>query len=379
MKPLGLYLHIPFCERKCLYCDFNSYSGKGELIDEYVKGLMKEIDLYKEELIQHKIKSIFIGGGTPSLLSEAQLHALMEHVTRECTLMDKVEITLEANPGTLTPEKLKGYFKSGINRLSLGLQACQGHLLKTLGRIHSYEDFLRNVEAARKIGFHNMNVDLMFALPQQRPEEWRHTLKEMVALEIPHISSYSLIWEEDTPFEHLLSEGKLKTMDEEIELQMYHEAIAYLKGSGYEHYEISNFAKANHRCVHNQIYWRNENYLGLGAGAHSFLGKRRFSNGHTIEKYLNHLKEGLVPVVESNEVSYLDEVSETMFLGLRMMEGISIPGFTKRFGSSPLALYEEQLKKLKRDDLIEITDQRIYLTPRGIDLSNIVFQEMLLG
>lgn len=378
MKPLGLYIHIPFCERKCYYCDFNSFSGKGQYIEEYMAAVQKELKLYSGKLTDYSIKSVFIGGGTPSLVEGPLIGRVMEQINKECSLSNEAEITMEVNPGTLTSEKLREYYESGVNRLSFGLQACQNHLLQILGRIHSYEEFLKNVTIAREIGFENINVDLMFALPNQQLWEWEESLQALVRLGIPHISAYSLIWEEGTRFQKWQESGELKPLEEELELAMYHRAIGYLKEMGYEHYEISNFAKANHRCVHNQIYWYNQPYLGLGAGAHSYLEERRFSNAYGLEEYLQYIKEGKVPVIERTALTFKDEVSETMFLGLRMMEGVSIEAFHNRFGVTPLALYGKTLHQLKTQGLIEMNSSRIYLTPKGIDLSNLVFREMLL-
>ncbi len=378
MKPLGLYIHIPFCQRKCYYCDFNSFSGKEQLIEAYMSALTQELGLYAGSLRDYEVQSVFIGGGTPSLVSGDLIALFLETTKNKLTVAEEAEITIEVNPGTLTASKLKIYHECGVNRLSFGLQACQDHLLRALGRIHNYKDFLKNLTLAREIGFSNINVDLMFALPNQQSQEWRESLEAMVKLEIPHISAYSLIWEEGTPFADWQHSGRLAPLDEELELDMYHGAIQYLKEAGYEHYEISNFARPSHRCLHNQIYWRNQPYLGLGAGSHSYLNGKRFSNALEIEGYLKYIKEGRRPVIESIDISFKDEISETMFLGLRMMEGISIEAFQRRFGISPITLYGDTLKALKDQGLVEINSKRLYLTAKGIDLSNQVFQKLLL-
>lgn len=340
--------------------------------------LKKEVMLYKEEIEDYKINTIFIGGGTPSVLEVGQVEELMDHLHRNYRLSKTIEISIEANPGLLSFEKLKEYYSSGINRLSIGLQACQNHLLTSLGRIHQYEDFVRNLQDARSVGFYNINVDLMFGLPKQRLEDWYTSLKNVVDLRIPHISAYSLIIEEDTPFYQWTEEGKIQKPKEDIEINMYHKGIQYLKEKGYIHYEISNFAKPNHQCRHNITYWKNQQYLGLGAAAHSYLNQQRFNNHPKIEDYMEAIMEGKKPIGEKNDLSLKDEISETMFLGLRMMEGISTKEFQKRFNQSPFDIYGEIFKKLKEKQLIEYDSNNIKLTSKGIDLANIVFQEMLL-
>ena len=378
MKSIGIYIHIPFCERKCLYCDFNSYSGKKELISEYLEGLKQEIRLHKGMLEGFEAESIYIGGGTPSLLSGKALESIMMALKENIRIKAGAEISMEANPGTLNKENLKGYFNSGINRLSMGLQACQDKLLSKLGRIHSYQDFLNNLEDARAVGFSNINVDLMFALPGQGLKEWEVSLMKLIGLDIPHISAYSLIWEEGTALEGLRDKSLLSPADEELELAMFHTARSILKNSGYNYYEISNYAKPDFECRHNIVYWKNQSYVGMGAGAHSYFNNRRYSNETTIEGYLKAIDKMGNPVKEVIEVSRTDEISETMFLGLRMTKGINIEDFKHRFGVTPMEVYPNILPKLKADGLILYNDEKIALTDRGIDLANLVFQELLI-
>ncbi|MBM7614666.1 radical SAM family heme chaperone HemW [Alkaliphilus hydrothermalis] len=378
MKPISIYIHIPFCERKCFYCDFNSYGGKKELIQPYLEALLREIDLYEEELRNYEVKTIFFGGGTPSLLTGEQMTSLMNRLIKRFHIGKNPEITMEMNPGTVTYDQLKKYYNAGVNRLSIGLQACQDHLLEKLGRIHNYQQFLQNLKAAQEVGFDNINVDLMFALPGQKIEDWKVSLREITNLGIQHISAYSLIWEEDTPFYDWNVEGKLKELDEELELNMYHEAINFLQQEGYQHYEISNFSKPGYQCQHNLTYWHNQSYLGLGAGAHSYRLSKRYNNEGDVSTYIKILSEGKLPIVDIINNSREDEISETMFLGLRLMEGILIKDFQERFGVSPLEIYGGVFEKLIKEGLITIDDKRIQLTATGIDLSNLVFQEMLL-
>ncbi|AKL95807.1 oxygen-independent coproporphyrinogen-III oxidase 1 [Clostridium aceticum] len=378
MKPLSIYIHIPFCQKKCYYCDFPSYADKENLIEVYVKALKKEIELYADQAAAYEIQTVFIGGGTPSVLQGQQLEEITSTLYKYYSLSKEVEVSIEANPGLLNIEKLKSYYHSGINRLSMGLQACQDHLLRNLGRIHRYQDFEKNLDEARKVGFNNINVDLMFGLPNQTMGEWHASLKKVVDLQVPHISAYSLIIEEDTPFEAWMEEGKIHKLQEEVELQMYHDVISYLKHQGYLHYEISNFAKPNHLCKHNITYWKNQQYLGFGAAAHSYFHEKRFYNCKEVEVYIRKVTENTKPVENSTLLSVRDEISETMFLGLRMMEGIAIGDFKKRFGESPFEVYGKTLEKLKKQQLIIYNDDHIKLTTKGIDLANMVFQEMLL-
>lgn len=347
-------------------------------MEGYVSALKKEIQLYANEAQDYKVETLFIGGGTPSILQGYQIQEIMDYIGEYYNLSKTVEISIESNPGLLDIEKLKTYYNSGINRLSIGLQACQDNLLKALGRIHTYQDFIKNLQDARQVGFTNINADLMFGLPQQKIEDWRRSLESIVELEIPHISTYSLIIEEDTLFYQWEKTGKIHRLPEELELQMYHETINYLRDKGYIHYEISNFAKPGHQCKHNKTYWKNQSYLGLGSAAHSYFRKERFSNFIDIENYIQYINSNRKPVDTRTTPSIKDEISETMFLGLRMMEGISIQAFKKRFNQSPFDIYKNTFQQLRRKKLIFWDDHQIRLTEKGIDLANLVFQEMLL-
>ncbi|MBN4051132.1 radical SAM family heme chaperone HemW, partial [bacterium AH-315-L21] len=261
---IALYIHIPFCESKCYYCDFNSFAGKNELIETYTNALIKEINHYREKLSEYQISTVFFGGGTPSILASNHISLIMESITSNFSVSKNAEISIEANPGTLNKLKLQSYRDSGINRLSMGLQSCNNAYLKELGRIHTYKEFISNLEDARKVGFKNINVDLMFALPNMKIKEWEKCLIEINDLEIPHISAYSLIWEDGTKFQQLKYDGYIKPIDEDLELEMYHLTIEFLKNKGYSHYEISNYAKKGYQCKHNITYWKNQNYVGLG-------------------------------------------------------------------------------------------------------------------
>lgn len=378
MNSIALYIHIPFCEKKCFYCDFNSYSGKKYLIEDYITALKKEITLYKASLAECTVSTIFFGGGTPSILSGSQIYEIMDIINKNFSIEDNAEISMESNPGTLDYNNLKQYYESGINRLSIGLQACQNHLLKTLGRIHNFEEYIKNLEDARQVGFTNINTDLMFSLPGQSKKDWKESLRKMVDLNIPHISAYSLIVEEKTPFYNWVKNKKVILPSEDTEIDMYHYAIRYLKEAGYKHYEISNFSKPGFECKHNLIYWKNKPYIGFGAGAHSYFNKKRFNNVEKVEEYISLLKNDKLPVENEIDILVKDEISEFMFLGLRLIDGISIEEFKTKFNISPFDIYKEAFNKLKQEDLLLWDEQRIKLTSKGIDLSNIVFQEMLL-
>ncbi|HZJ76518.1 MAG TPA: radical SAM family heme chaperone HemW, partial [Oscillospiraceae bacterium] len=369
MNTVSLYIHIPFCQKKCCYCDFNSYSGKQHLIKDYIEALKREIIMYKSILGNYIIDTIFFGGGTPSILEGDQITGIMDTIERYYIVRNDAEISIEANPDTLNRDKLKKYYNCGVNRLSIGLQAYQNNLLKTLGRIHSFEDYLRSLEEAKKIGFININTDLMFSLPGQKKEHWRKCLEKIVSLDIPHISAYNLIVEEGTPLNNWVKNKTVVLPDEEIQLEMYHYTIKYLKEKGYIHYEISNFAKPGYQCKHNMAYWYNRQYIGVGAGSHSYFNKKRFSNVNSIDEYIDIIKNNKTPIEYEIEVSIKDEISETMFLGLRLIKGISIKEFTERFNISPFEIYEKQIKKFSEQGLLEWDKTHIRLTQKGIDIS----------
>ena len=377
MKEIGLYIHIPFCKQKCAYCDFISFEGREADMDEYVKTLIEELKGWHNPLKEYHIQSIFFGGGTPSLLSRFQLDVIMQEIHRCFHVESSAEITIEANPGTLNKEKLSRYRQSGINRLSIGLQAWQNELLTTLGRIHKREEFLENYFAARNAGFENISVDLMFGLPKQSFQDWEETLQQILLLRPEHISTYSLKIEEGTPFDRLYGQGQLLLPDEELERSMYHYAMTLLGQHGYRHYEISNFAQDGKESLHNKIYWKNEEYIGVGVGAHSFFNKVRFSNTKDMNTYRDLIKNHKNPMVEQTRISLEEEMAETMFLGLRMMEGIDLKDFQRRYQVNIMEKYENQISEFVRQDLLVIVGDKLRLTQRGIDVSNRVFASFL--
>lgn len=363
----SLYVHVPFCIKKCLYCDFNSCSNN-ELQDDYIDKLIIEI----EKIKANKLKTIFVGGGTPTILSMYNTEKLLIALKR----FNPDEYTFEANPGTINEEKLLLLKKYGVNRLSIGLQAWQDSLLVKLGRAHNLHDFLEGYNAARKAGFNNINIDLMFGIPDQNMENWKETIKNVKEINPEHISCYSLIIEEGTPFKKLYDENKLNLVDEETERDMYHYAINELKKSGYEHYEISNFSKKGFECMHNITYWKLDEYLGIGAGAHSFAENKRFSNIRNISQYIKGVIENNI-IEECTTQTYNDLISEYMFLGLRMVEGISKRAFKKRFGEAIENIYGNEINSLTEKGLLTQNKDNLKLTPIGIDFSNQVFVEFL--
>lgn len=366
-----LYIHIPFCIRKCAYCDFLSAPGSEEAKASYTEALLREIEAVKTE--KREVSSIFVGGGTPSALSPSLMGDIFEKIHKSFSVAPDAEITIEANPGTLSKEKLFLYRNVGINRLSLGLQSPEAAELKSLGRIHTYEEFLESFSLASEAGFQNINVDLMCALPDQTYEGWVRNLRKVAALHPEHISAYSLIIEEGTPF----AKRKLNLPDEDTEYRMYEDTAGILAEYGYEQYEISNYAKKDLACQHNVGYWTRKEYLGLGLGAASLWGNQRFSNTSDFSLYLNN--SGFPEKIRGDRetLSLEAEMSEFMFLGLRMTKGVSKAEFLECFGVPIESVYGNVLDKYKSVGLLEETDGRIFLTRAGIHVSNGVMAEFL--
>jgi len=374
MREIGLYIHIPFCKRKCYYCDFNSYAGYDYLFDDYIRALLIEIESNSTK--DYNVVSVYIGGGTPNLLPPSYIEKILKSVFKNYKILDGCEITIEMNPGFITEEKLKIYKDNGINRVSIGLQAFQNRLLKYIGRIHTVEEFFGNYELVKKF-FDNINIDLMYALPTQTFKEWQETLKEVVKLQPTHVSTYSLILEPNTSFYRLYEKGQLPIVDEEEELKMYHWGIEFLKEKGYHHYEISNFALPTFECRHNILYWECKNYLGFGAGAHSYMADVRYSNIENIKDYIKSILERKSAVKEKIKLTKQDRMAEFMFLGMRMTKGVCDKDFKKRFGISLFEIYKKVIQKYLKEGLIEIDNECVKLTERGIDVSNVIFEEFL--
>ena len=374
MNRLSLYLHIPFCVKKCHYCDFLSAPCKEETRHKYVEVLCMEIEqkakLYKDKIVD----TIFFGGGTPSLLSAEQMKRIMETVRQEFRVLAEAEISMEVNPGTVSLEKLKAYKEYGINRLSIGLQSANNEELKVLGRIHTWEVFENTWKQVRELDFSNVNIDLMSALPGQTLESYESTLRKVLALKPEHISAYSLIIEEGTQFYEWFGEDNSKLPDEITDRRMYEMTRTLLEEYGYHRYEISNYALKGYECKHNVGYWKRKDYLGLGLGAASLLSNVRSSNVSELAEYLK-----LNWRTEKEELSIQDQMEEFMFLGLRMMEGISCLEFEQQFGKSLKEVYGTQIAKLEKQGLLRYHQEtdRYALTLQGIDVSNQVFVEFI--
>lgn len=366
---LELYLHIPFCVKKCAYCDFLSAPADEAVRARYVEALKGEIYRRKTLGLNRKVTSVFIGGGTPSILEGAQTAQLLEAVYDSFSIDADAEITVECNPGTLTEDKLSCYRRQGVNRLSIGLQSADNGELHLLGRIHTYEEFLESFHLAREMGFENLNVDLMSALPAQTGESWQNTLKTVLALKPEHISAYSLIVEEGTPFYHRFGPGAGEEHllpDEDTERQMYYDTRDILKAEGYERYEISNYARPGFACRHNLGYWERRDYLGLGLGASSLMEGVRYRNHETLPAYL----AGDYGYGEVQRLTRREELEETMFLGLRKTEGVLLT-------NELLEAYKEVFARLEQRGLLIRENGRVRLTDLGIDVSNYSLAEFL--
>lgn len=365
----SLYVHIPFCKQKCLYCDFNSYSGKEELIHDYVIALKKEIQSYNFS----EFKTIYFGGGTPSIIPAKYIAEIIQMIKCDA------EVTLELNPGTIDEEKLKIYKEAGINRLSIGLQATQDSILKTIGRIHTLDDFEKAFKMARKAGFDNINVDLMFGLPDQTIEDVKESLEYLIKINPEHISCYSLILHSDI-FKNLPSD--------DAEREMYYLTIKMLKEAGYEHYEISNFSIPKKESKHNLCYWNQEEYIGVGAGASSYIDGKRYTNELNIERYISKIANGIttyeIEEIQSDEA----KIKEYMILKLRLLEGVNVQGAFEKFGINICEKFKKEIEKMCNMGLLEIinvpkkNDEKIYnksirLTKKGLDFANIVWEEFV--
>ncbi|MBP8634338.1 MAG: radical SAM family heme chaperone HemW [Clostridia bacterium] len=381
LNELGIYIHIPFCKQKCYYCDFVSYSNKCSEVKEYIESLKKEIEEF--DFSNYKVTSIYIGGGTPSYIDSIYIVEILSELKEKlkCNLIEfkDIEITIEVNPGTVDTKKLNDYKKLGINRLSIGLQSTKNDILKKIGRIHTYQEFLEIYKLARETGFKNINIDLMIGIPGQKIGDLKNTLQDIIKLEPEHISVYSLIIEENTPIEKMLENGEIKLPDEDLERNMYWYVKNTLELNGYNHYEISNFAKLGKESRHNLNCWNQEEYIGFGVAAHSYLNGIRFSNTINVEEYIQHIennrKEENIQIEESQSLE--DKKNEFMMLGFRKIQGVDIARFKEKFIDNPIFLYRENLNKLVEEGLIEVDLNHIKLTNKGIDLANLVFEEFV--
>ena len=422
-KELGIYIHIPFCQHKCDYCDFISFSNKQNMVKGYVEAMKKEINSYfqnKDFLDSYNITTIYIGGGTPSFIDSQYIVEIMEllemKLIRNQTKFEVMEITIEVNPGTVNQKKLEDYKKAKINRLSIGLQSTNNSILKEIGRIHLFEQFLETYRLANQVGFDNINVDLMIGLPNQRIEDVKESLNEIINLKPTptHISVYSLIIEEGTVIAQKIGNHQLQEMDEDLERNMYWYVKDTLELNGYKHYEISNFAKEGKESKHNLNCWLQKEYIGIGLGAHSYINGIRYANCETIEEYVDNMEvenneliakiftnvqrtdtekniennrrdeekvhkiKQIEKIYEIEEVQNIeDKKKEYMLLGLRKIEGVQISKFKEKYIDNPIFLYRKELEKLVEEQLIMIDGDYIKLTNKGLDLANLVWEEFI--
>ena len=370
---MELYLHMPFCVRKCAYCDFLSFPTDQETQNLYTRRLREDMGKKYGDI---PVDTIFIGGGTPSVPDSALIVGIMERVRKAFHVAEGAEISMEANPGTVTREKLTDYRRAGINRLSFGLQSANDRELKLLGRIHTWAEFLESFHLARECGFTNINIDLMSALPGQTRESWKDTLKRVTDLNPEHISAYSLIIEDGTPFgeKYGSEEGRKLLPDEDSEREMYHETKRFLRDCGYERYEISNYAKPGRACRHNIGYWTGLPYLGLGLGASSYMDGCRFAVNSDMKQYLEE-KPGMFTDVE--KLTKKDMEEEFFYVGLRMTAGVSLPEFERRFGVSAKDVYPGLMEMFVEEKAAVFQGDRFVLTDYGLDVSNYIMARFL--
>ena len=371
----SVYIHIPFCATKCYYCAFNTYTFHKEQAKAYLQALRTEMELYASETAP--LQTIFIGGGTPSILSANALTQLFTDIYQHFRITPDAEITVECNPGTVDTEKLNVMKDNGVNRLSFGLQAMQDETLKQLGRIHTVAEFLQSYHLARDSGFENINIDLIFALPDQTMDAWHHTLNAVISLEPTHISAYNLVMEETTPFYEWWQAGELPLPSEDTEADMFQYTIETLTAHGYTHYEICNFARPDHYAKHNLVYWNNQPCIGLGAGASGYVNGVRYSNIRGIAPYIDKLTERNKPIADTERLTGDAEKAETFMLALRKREGISLDVYQNRFGENIEVAFGDILKKWMDLQLLERTATHLRLTPRGLFLANEIFVELM--
>jgi putative oxygen-independent coproporphyrinogen III oxidase len=371
------YIHIPFCEHICHYCDFNKVFLKGQPVDEYLDALEEEIRLTLEKHPADPLHSIFVGGGTPTSLSEKQLNRLLSSINKYLPLEQNAEITFEANPGDLSDEKFRVLFEGGVNRLSFGVQTFDNELLKAIGRTHCKEDVFTSIEKAKKVGFENISVDLIYSLPEQTLNSFKETLQTALSLDIQHYSGYSLIIEPKTVFYNLMRKGKLPVPGEDTEAEMYELLMEQMQLAGFQQYEISNFALPGYESKHNLTYWNNEEYYGFGAGSHSYVSGERIANHGPLKKYMDSISNGSLPSHNIHKVENNEMWEEEMFLGLRKIEGVNVEHFIQKFGVDPLSLFKEEINSLQNRELITCQDGRIALTHKGRFLGNEVFQSFI--
>lgn len=373
MNKIALYIHIPFCIKKCLYCDFHSFRFDISLFTQYKLALLKEIGLYSNR--DFTIETVYIGGGTPSVFPLEYISEIVKAIPSLGKISDNLEFTIEVNPGTIDREKLEVYKSLGINRISIGIQSLIDEELKTLGRIHTKEEALYSIQLAKEVGFNNINVDLIYGIPGQNLESWGYTLRKVLDLDITHVSIYGLMYEPGTPLYKFLIRKRISPMSEDLELEIFNLTQEVLKEYDFSWYEISNYAKKGYECRHNMTYWEGGDYLGLGSSAHSLIEGTRYSNTPNIESYVKLLSSGKSPRVWIERLPPLERAKELIILGLRMKRGVSLREVYQRTRIDVSHLFNDNIKKLVDEGLISFKDERIALTERGRLLGNLVFEE----
>ncbi|MCM3637357.1 radical SAM family heme chaperone HemW [Sporosarcina luteola] len=374
----GMYIHIPFCHQICHYCDFNKVFFKNQPVDEYIESIGNELTIMANEGHSFEgLETVFLGGGTPTSLSEKQLDRLLEIIHQHVDVRALREFSTEANPDELTRGKLSVLKNGGVGRLSIGVQSFDEQLLKRIGRTHSADTPTKVIRDAREIGFENISIDLIYGLPEQAVKQWEETIDKALSLDLPHYSGYSLIVEPKTVFYNLMNKGKLPLPGEDIEAEMFSMLMDRMVKAGRRQYEISNFALPGSESIHNLIYWDNDEYAGIGAGAHGYLKGRRYANYGPLRKYMESMETGSRPVMESNEVTSTEAMEEEMFLGLRKSEGVSLQSFKSKFGKSLTEEYGIVLAELSGKGLISESGGSIKLTRKGVFRGNEVFQQFL--
>jgi oxygen-independent coproporphyrinogen-3 oxidase len=377
-KSIGLYVHIPFCFSKCPYCDFFSIvTDNKQLKKNYLSALRQEMEIYSQKNKDIEIISIYLGGGTPTTLEGIHLREILDSCYSNFHIKKGMEITVEGNPGTIYDEKIKMLLQAGVNRISLGAQSFNNRILKKIGRIHTKKDIIISYKLAREAGYKNINLDIMFGLPGQSKAEFEQTLDEVVLLKPEHISLYALSVEPGTPLEYLVKKGKMKLPSDDFSNELFLRAIDILGGYGYEHYEISNFALSEKKCFHNQIYWKNQSYLGIGAGASSYIDNKRYQNYRDLNEYVFLLEHGILPIEFQEVLSWKERMVETIILGLRMMEGLSKSDFLIKFNVPVEKIFFKPLQILIKQGLLEENETSYFLTTKGISLANNVFMEFI--
>ncbi|EOD6239923.1 radical SAM family heme chaperone HemW [Enterococcus hirae] len=377
-QKVSAYIHIPFCEHICYYCDFNKVFLEGQPVDEYVEMLLKEMEITLKQHPVKELETLYVGGGTPTSLTAVQLDRLLAGAREILPFKEGKEFTVEANPGDLTKEKLQVMKNYGVNRLSMGVQTFDNRLLKKIGRKHTAEDVYQTMRFLKEENFTNVSIDLIYALPGQTLEGYRETLNQALALDLPHYSLYSLILENKTMFMNWVRQGRLELPDQETETRMFEETIQAMEKKGRHQYEISNFGLEGHESKHNLMYWNNDHYFGFGAGASGYLGNKRYRNKGPIQHYLRPLRAGELPVLETEVLLRENQIEEEMFLGLRKKIGISKQHFYERYQQTIESLYSKVLTDLEKEGLLVNESDRIYLTPKGTFLGNEVFERFLL-